>query len=57
MKALKWCLLSSLCEPAAAIVFGMLFNRYLTRQIMAALNAVGMCRTVEVDLLVPCDAV
>lgn len=40
-QAMKWCLLSSICEPAAAVLFGFAFNQYLTRSIMSALNAVG----------------
>jgi len=40
-KAMKWCLLSSICEPFAAVVFGFAFNQYLTRSIMSSLNAVG----------------
>ena len=40
-QAMKWCLLSSICEPAAAIIFGFLFHQYLTRSIMSSLNAVG----------------
>lgn len=39
-KAMKWCLLSSICEPFAAVVFGFAFNQYLTRSIMSSLNAV-----------------
>lgn len=39
-EAMKWCLLSSVCEPMAAILFGVLFSDFLTMHIMAALNAV-----------------
>ena len=38
-EAMKWCLLSSICEPIAAILFGLLFNDFLTPHMMAALNA------------------
>lgn len=38
-QALKWCLLSSLCEPAAAVVFGYFFNEALTPQLLAVTNA------------------
>ena len=31
---------NSLCEPAAAIIFGIAFNSYLTHQIIQILNAV-----------------
>jgi len=37
--AFKWCLLSALCEPAAALLFGVLFSSYLTPHIIAMLNA------------------
>lgn len=39
-EAMKWCLLSSVCEPMAAILFGVLFSDFLTMHIMAALNAI-----------------
>lgn len=39
-EAMKWCLLSSICEPLAAIIFGVLFSDYLTERIMAIMNAV-----------------
>jgi hypothetical protein len=38
---MKYCIVSSLCEPIAAVVFGMFFNNYLTRYLMSALNAGG----------------
>lgn len=38
-KTMKYCIVSSLCEPIAAVVFGMFFNNYLTRYLMSALNA------------------
>ena len=38
--AMKWCLLSSICEPLAAIVFGIIFSEYLTERLMAVMNAV-----------------
>ena len=38
-EAMKWCLLSSICEPIAAILFGLLFSDFLTLHMMAALNA------------------
>ena len=38
-EALKWCLLSSLCEPVAAIIFGLFFTNYITTTVMAAMNA------------------
>ena len=38
-EAVKWCLLSSLCEPIAAIIFGLLFTSYLTTTVMACMNA------------------
>ena len=38
-QAMKWCILSSLCEPLAAIVFGYAFSAHLTPFIMALLNA------------------
>jgi zinc transporter, ZIP family len=37
--AMKWCLLSSACEPIAAIVFGHFASAYLTPFLLAALNA------------------
>ncbi len=37
--AMKWCLLSSACEPAAAIIFGLFFSSYLTPFLLASLNA------------------
>lgn len=40
-KTMKYCIVSSLCEPIAAVVFGMFFNNYLTRYLMSALNAGG----------------
>ena len=40
-QALKWCLVSSICEPLAAVLFGVFFNSYLTRHIIQVLNAVG----------------
>ena len=39
-KAMKWCLLSSICEPIAAILFGIFFSEYITQSVMAAMNAV-----------------
>ncbi|KNB44139.1 zinc transporter [Blastocystis sp. subtype 4] len=39
-EAMKWCLLSSICEPLAAIVFGIIFSEYLTERLMAVMNAV-----------------
>ena len=39
-QALKWCLLSSICEPAAALLFGISFNSYLTDNIIQILNAI-----------------
>lgn len=38
-QALKYTLLSSLCEPAAAILFGLAFSSLLTPYVVAALNA------------------
>lgn len=38
-EALKWCTLSSVCEPIAAIIFGLLFTNYITTKVMAAMNA------------------
>lgn len=40
MKALTYNFFSSITEPLAAIIFGYLFNAYLTEYIMAILNAV-----------------
>ena len=39
-EAMKWCLLSSICEPVAAILFGVFFHAYLTERLMAIMNAV-----------------
>ena len=39
-EAMKWCLLSSICEPLAAIVFGIIFSDYLTERMMAIMNAI-----------------
>lgn len=40
-QTMKLCIISSLCEPLAAIVFGLAFNSYLTRYAISALNAAG----------------
>lgn len=40
LKALTYNFFSSITEPLAAIIFGYLFNAYLTEYIMAILNAV-----------------
>ena len=37
---MKWCLISSICEPFAAVVLGITFNNYLTGHIIQVLNAV-----------------
>ena len=39
-EAMKWCLLSSICEPLAAILFGVFFHAFLTERLMAIMNAV-----------------
>ncbi len=39
-QALKWCLLSSVAEPAGAVVFGVLLNQWLTREVAAIINCV-----------------
>lgn len=39
-QALRWCLISSICEPLGALVFGLFFQNYITHYVMAALNAV-----------------
>jgi hypothetical protein len=38
-EAMKWCLLSSLCEPAAALLLGLLFSSWLTPAVISTLNA------------------
>jgi zinc transporter ZupT len=38
-EAMKWCILSSLGEPIAAVLFGLLFSTGLTKFAMAAVNA------------------
>ena len=38
-QAMKWTLLSSLCEPLAAVLFGVLFSSYLTPYLLSALTA------------------
>lgn len=38
-QALKWTFLSSLAEPLAAVVFGLVYSSNLTRHMMACLNA------------------
>lgn len=37
---MKWCLLSSICEPIAAILFGVLLHDHLTQYVMGILNSV-----------------
>lgn len=37
--AMKYCLLSSICEPLAAVLFGWFASGYLTHYVVAALNA------------------
>ncbi|KAK8807920.1 hypothetical protein WA588_006408, partial [Blastocystis sp. NMH] len=39
-EAMKWCLLSSICEPLAAILFGVFFHAFLTERLMAIMNAI-----------------
>ena len=50
-QTMKLCLISSLCEPIAAVVFGVCFNNYLTRYLMSALNAGGTSPPCKVWLL------
>jgi zinc transporter ZupT len=38
-QAMKFCFLSAICEPVAAILFGWFFSSYLTHYVVAALNA------------------
>jgi zinc transporter ZupT len=38
-QAMKFCFLSAICEPIAAILFGWFFSSYLTHYVVAALNA------------------
>lgn len=38
-KTMKLCILSSVCEPLAALLFGTFFNGYLTFYFMSAMNA------------------
>ena len=38
-EAMKWCILSSLGEPIAAVLFGLIFSTGLTKFAMAAVNA------------------
>ena len=53
--ALKLCLLSSLCEPLAAILFGLFFSDYLTERLMAIMNSMvaGIMVLLSVYELIP----
>ena len=57
-EAMKWTLLSSLCEPLAALVFGSLFSSFLTPHIIALLNAVvaGIMISLCLIELIPASA-
>ena len=54
-KALKLCLLSSLCEPLAAILFGLFFSDYLTERLMAIMNSMvaGIMVLLSIYELIP----
>ena len=53
--ALKLCLISSLCEPLAAILFGLFFSDYLTERLMAIMNSMvaGIMVLLSVYELIP----
>ena len=54
-EAIKLCLISSICEPLAAIVFGLLFSEYLTTSFMAIMNAIvaGIMVILSIYELIP----